>query len=73
MTTFVDTSVVIYLLDDKSKLHQWSVEEFNKAKKSGPVIILDIAYSELSIGLPSKEATDDVITELALGTFPLFR
>lgn len=70
MTTFVDTSVVIYLLDDKSQLHQWSVDEFNKAKNSGPVIIPDIAYSELSIGLPSKEATDSAIAELALERFP---
>jgi predicted nucleic acid-binding protein len=70
MTTFVDTSVVIYLLDDKSQHHKWSVEELNKAKKSGPVIIPDIAYSELSVGLPSKEATDTAIAELALERYP---
>jgi predicted nucleic acid-binding protein len=70
MTTFVDTAIVIYLLDETSKFHQWSLDELNKAKKAGPVIIPDIAYSELSIGLPSKEATDKAITELALERFP---
>lgn len=70
MTTFVDTSVVIYLLDDKSQHHKWSVDELNRAKKEGPVIIPDIAYSELSIGLPSKEATDKAIAELALERYP---
>src|ERR1700684_1265783 len=70
MTTFVDTSVVIYLLDDTSQHHKWSVDEINKAKKEGPVIIPDIAYSELSIGLPSKEATDKAIAELALERYP---
>lgn len=70
MTTFVDTAVVIYLLDEEHNLHAWSVDELNKAKKQGPVIIPDIAYSELSVGLPSKEATDQAITRLALERFP---
>ena len=70
MTTFVDTAVVIYLLDDKAPLHKWSVEELNKAKLAGPVIIPDIAYSEVSVGLPSKEATDAAVNELALERFP---
>ena len=70
MTTFVDTAVVIYLLDDKSEFHKWSVNELNKAKKEGPVIIPDIVYCELSVGLPSKEATDKAISELALERYP---
>jgi predicted nucleic acid-binding protein len=70
MTTFVDTAIVIYLLDEKSEFHKWSVDALNSAKKQGPVIIPDIAYSELSIGLPSKEATDRAISELALERFP---
>jgi hypothetical protein len=70
MTTFVDTAVVIYLLDDTSQHHKWSVDELNKAKKSGPVIIPDIAYSELSVGLPTKEATDLAISQLALERYP---
>jgi predicted nucleic acid-binding protein len=70
MTTFVDTAIVIYLMDEKSEFHEWSMEVFNNAKKEGPVIIPDIAYCELSIGLPSKEAADKVISELALERFP---
>lgn len=70
MTTFVDTAIVIYLLDEAHALHQWSVEEFQRAKEIGPVIIPDIVYSELSVGLPSKKATDDAIAELALERYP---
>jgi predicted nucleic acid-binding protein len=70
MTTFVDTAVVIYLLDDTCEHHKWSVDQINKAKEKGPVIIPDIAYSELSVGLPSKEATDQAIAELALERYP---
>jgi predicted nucleic acid-binding protein len=70
MTTLIDTCVVIYLLDENHEHHKWSLEELNKAKKLGPVIIPDIAYCELSIGLPSREATDLAIAELALERFP---
>jgi predicted nucleic acid-binding protein len=70
MTTFLDTSVVIYLLDEAHQHHTWSVDELNKAKKLGPVIIPDIVYSELSVGLPTKEATDLAVQKLALERFP---
>jgi predicted nucleic acid-binding protein len=46
------------------------VAELNKAKQAGPVIIPDIAYCELSVGLSSKEATDQAIAELALERYP---
>lgn len=65
MTTFVDTNVVIYLLDLDLPFHDWSVEEIAKAKENGPVILPDIAYCELSVGMESKEATDTAIAELA--------
>ena len=70
MTTFVDTNVLVYLLDTKSDYHQWSLDEVNKAKANGPVIIPDIAYCEFSIGMPSKEATDSAINLLALERLP---
>ena len=70
MTTFVDTNVVIYLLDSRSKFHDWSFTEFTKAKEQGPVILPDIAYAELSIGMDSKEATDEALAELSLERLP---
>lgn len=66
MTTFVDTNIVIYLLDPQSDHHQWSVNELNKAKANGPVVVPDIAYCELSIAMPDKAATDRAIESLAL-------
>lgn len=70
MTTFIDTNVLIYLLDPESPRHQWSVDELQKAKAKGPVVIPDIAYCELSIGMDSKEATDEAIQSLALDRLP---
>lgn len=70
MTTFVDTNVIICLLDPDSEYHQWSVDEVQKAKANGPVIVPDIAYCEFSIGMASKEATDMAIQSLALERLP---
>jgi predicted nucleic acid-binding protein len=65
MTTFVDTNVLIYLLDSGSTLHDWSVTEFQRSKERGPVIVSDIVYAEFSIGMADKDATDRAIAELA--------
>lgn len=70
MTTFVDTNVVIYLLEPSSEFHDWSLEEVAKAKENGPVILPDIVYAELSIGLDSKEATDEALAGLAFERLP---
>lgn len=65
MTTFVDTNVLVYLLDIASPHHSWSLKEFEKRKVVGPVILNDIVYAEFSIGMPDKKATDEAIRNLA--------
>lgn len=70
MTTFVDTNVVMYLLKADSPFHSWSLDEIAKAKGKGPVILPDIAYCELSIGMESKEATDTALAALAFERLP---
>lgn len=69
MTTFIDTSAVIALLNADDEHHNWSVEKFNQAKENGPVIIADIVYSEVSMGLASMDATDVAIESLGLQRF----
>lgn len=66
MTTFVDTSVLLDLLDDRSEHHMWSFTEFERAQASGPVVVSDVVYSEFSVALPSTEEANAVITKLAL-------
>jgi predicted nucleic acid-binding protein len=70
MTTFLDTNVLINLLNPDAEKHHWCFEQVAKARESGPVIICDIVYCELSVGLDSKEATDQAISELALERLP---
>ena len=70
MTTFLDTSVVIALLDDADAHNEWSVAEFTKCKSQGPALISDIVYCELAYGMPSKAALDEAIATLAIERFP---
>jgi predicted nucleic acid-binding protein len=66
MTTFVDTNILIYLLDEKSPHHEWSKEKIAERKIVGPLIISDIVYSEFSVGLDSVAKTDEAISSLSL-------
>lgn len=66
MTTFIDSSVLIDLLDDQSANYAWSSAEFAKAKAAGPVVVSDVVYSEFSVAFPSEGDATAVITQLAL-------
>lgn len=66
MTTFVDTNVLIYLLDEGEKYHTWAQTMLATCKQQGPTVIADIVYAEFSAGMPSKEAVDTVITKYSL-------
>ena len=64
MTTFVDTSVLIPLFDPKSQHHEWCQQQITSADP--PLLISDIVYAEVSVGMADKAATD---TALAQFTF----
>lgn len=66
MTTFVDTNVIIYLLDPNSQFHVWAKAAATKRRTEGPLIISDIVYCEISVSLNSVKATDDALSLLAL-------
>src|SRR5688500_348386 len=66
MTTFLDSSVLIDMLDEQSPHYAWSSAAFEKAKASGPVIVSDVVYSEFSVTLNSEGDADAVIQKLAL-------
>lgn len=66
MTTFLDTNIVIALLDDKHMHHRWSVEELVRRKADGPAIVSDIVYCEVSVGMKDKAEIDEAISRLGL-------
>lgn len=61
MTTFIDTSVLIPLLDHNSEHHAWCAEKV--AEASRPLVVTDIVYAELSVGIETKEDVDRAILE----------
>jgi predicted nucleic acid-binding protein len=66
VTTFVDTNVLIYLLDSTSEFHQWAKDTATKRRTEGPLLISDIVYCELSVAFPSVAETDEIVRSLAL-------
>ena len=61
MTTLIDTNILVFLTDQESPLHNWSVEQLIECKSNGPAVISDIVYCEFSVGMISKNEVDEVI------------
>ncbi|HUZ91643.1 MAG TPA: type II toxin-antitoxin system VapC family toxin [Methylocella sp.] len=66
MTTFLDSCVVIALLNDSDRLHEWSVKEVTKCKENGPAVICDIVYCEASVAMKTRDELDEAIAEWGL-------
>lgn len=70
MTTFLDTNILVYLLDKNSSKHEWAKTITAERRSQGPLIISDIVYSEFSVALQSQADTDAAIDSLALERLP---
>jgi predicted nucleic acid-binding protein len=66
MTTFVDTNVLIYALQETSEFYAWATSTLAARREVGPLVICDIVYAELSVSLESVDKTDDAVRMLAL-------
>ncbi len=66
MTTFLDTNIMIYLLDEQAEYHVWSTEQLALCKTNGPAIVSDIVYCEMAVGMASKAEVDEAIERFAL-------
>ena len=70
MTTFFDTSALLAAINSTEPHHRWSKEQLVKFKAQGPVLITDIVYCELSVGMPTQADVDHVVQRLALERHP---
>jgi len=68
MTTFIDTNIIVYLLQESSPFHDWAKNAV--ANADPPIIASDIVYSELSIGMADIAETDAAISNLAIERLP---
>lgn len=66
MTTFVDTSALLAMVNTGEPHHQWSIAKFNERRAEGPMVISDLVYCEFSSTLPTREATDVAISSFGL-------
>jgi predicted nucleic acid-binding protein len=66
MTAFLDTNVLIYLLDPDETLHSWAVQRLQECKSQGPAIISDMVYREFSVGMTDQAAVDAAVSTLGL-------
>jgi len=78
MTVFLDTNVVLALLDPADQHHAWSTEELIRQKTIGLILVSDIVYCETAVGMGSERELDEAILILGLqrirsGDAALFR
>ncbi|MCR6673901.1 type II toxin-antitoxin system VapC family toxin [Devosia ginsengisoli] len=64
MTTFVDTNVLIDALNPAAKNHEWAKQQLLAADR--PLVVCDVVYSELSVGMGSIADTSAAIQSLSI-------
>jgi len=70
MTTFLDTNIIIALLDETHKYNPVAEQRFEELKADGPMIVSDIVYCEVSVAMNSREELDMAISSLGLERTP---
>jgi predicted nucleic acid-binding protein len=70
MTTFIDTNVLVYLMEETSPFHEWAKQVVDERRNDGPIIACDIVYSEFSVAMNTKEDTDLAMDALAIERLP---
>lgn len=68
--TYIDTNVLIDLLDESTERYASCLEHLENARAQGRVFISDIVYSEVSIGMATRADLDAVIQALKLSRSP---
>ncbi len=63
---FVDTCVLIDVVDADPHWSDWSAAQLDLWAARGPLIINDIVYAELSVGFPTIDALDAVVDRVRL-------
>lgn len=64
--TLVDSNVLLDVLTRTPEWWQWSLRQLENAALSGPLVINDIVYAEVSARYPSVEAVDSILLDLGV-------
>jgi hypothetical protein len=67
---FVDTNILIDIVDNDSIWADWSQQQFQSAAFVGDVAINDVVYAELAIGYQSPDDLESMIGRLGIAVLP---
>lgn len=69
--TLVDTNVLLDLVTDDPRFSDWSISQLEAASLTGPLLINDVVYAELSVRYDTKELLDELIEGIGLKLEPI--
>jgi len=61
---YIDTNIIIDVLDESSQKHEACRTALDNALATGPVFVCDAVYAEASMGMDSMEQLDAVLATL---------
>jgi predicted nucleic acid-binding protein len=62
--TIVDTNILVDILTEDPAWLDWSAEQLDRQAAQGLVIVNEVIYAELSIGLADEAAVENALVEL---------
>ena len=71
--TLVDSNVLLDVVTDGEVWADWSQARLEQAALTGPLVINDVVYAEISTRFTSVEAVDSVLRDLSVDVAPIPR
>lgn len=71
MTAFLDTNVLIALLEETHPHNSWCRDQVEKAKREGIAIISDIVFCEFSVAMQNIDEVNGAIRRLDIERYPV--
>lgn len=69
--TLIDTNVLLDLVTDDPNFAEWSICQLEAAYLTGPLLINDVIYAELSVRYQAKEQLDAFVAGVGLKIEPI--
>jgi predicted nucleic acid-binding protein len=64
--TLVDSNILLDVVTRTPEWWQWSLRQLDDAVLSGPVVINDVIYAEISTRYPSTDTVDSMLRDLGV-------
>jgi len=71
--TLVDSNVLLDVVTRTPDWWQWSLRQLDEAVLSGPLVINDVIYAEISTRYPSTDTVDSTLRDLGIDLVPIPR